>query len=561
MVTLENVIESVEGWAGSIGTAIGRYVSAPDRDIENFSPGKAASRGRGFTYKGSEFIHHTELGYAESAFFRVLPAQKIVAAVVGVALAAGLLVNWHGTILVVLCALVIFYFADSALNAFLIYRSFSRNPEIKIEAGEIAARDDSFWPTYTVFCPLYREWQVVPQFVRAISAIDYPADRMQVMLLLEEDDAETIEKIRLQELPENFEVVVVPHSKPKTKPKAMNYGLKFARGEYLVIYDAEDVPDTDQMKKAVLAYEKAPPNTVCIQAKLNFYNPHQNLLTRVFTAEYSLWFDLVLTGLQSIGAPIPLGGTSNHFKTEKLRELHGWDAFNVTEDCDLGLRIASHGYRTAIVDSTTLEEANSNLGNWYRQRSRWIKGYMQTYLVHMRDPGSFIENGRASDLAMVQLTVGGKIVSMFVNPAMWALTIAYFLFRAHIGTFVESFFPLPILYIGVVSLVFGNFLYLYYYMVGCAKHGQFALMRYAFLVPLYWLAMSAAAWQALYEMAVRPHYWAKTVHGLHISGNSVSGGKPARVAEEEPQPVPEPIAEQVRQCLNVARQLRQQNHE
>ena len=296
----------------------------------------------------------------------------------------------------------------------------------------------------------------------------------------------------------------------------MNYGLAYAKGEYLVVYDAEDVPERDQLKKAVLAFKKSSPQTVCVQAKLNFYNPKQNLLTRVFTAEYSLWFDLILPGLQSINAPIPLGGTSNHFRTEDIKALFGWDAFNVTEDCDLGMRIVKRGLRTAIVDSTTYEEANSGLKNWYRQRSRWIKGYIQTYLVHMRAPRTFAKMSSPAHLLGLQLIVGGKVLSMFINPLMWGITIAYFAFRAQVGETIESFFPDPILYIGLVSFVFGNFLYLYYYMIGCAKRGLYDIIKYAFLVPFYWLGMSIAAWQALYEIMVKPHYWAKTVHGLHL---------------------------------------------
>src|SRR5258708_6606643 len=194
------------------------------------------------------------------------------------------------------------------------------------------------------------------------------------MLLLEEDDKETIQKIKNYDLPSYFEIVIVPHSLPKTKPKACNYGLLHATGEYTVIFDAEDIPDPLQLKKAVIAFEKSGSQVVCIQAKLNFYNPTQSFFTKLFTAEYSLWFDLVLTGLQSIHAPIPFGGTSNHFRTKDLWLLKGWDSFNVTEDCDLGMRLVKQGYRTAVIDSITLEEANPAFNNWFWQRSRWIKG-------------------------------------------------------------------------------------------------------------------------------------------------------------------------------------------
>ena len=307
------------------------------------------------------------------------------------------------------------YFVDLCFSAYLIYRSFSKNPEIQISDRELASLKDSSLPMYTIFCPLYKEWQVVPQFVAAMEKMDYPKDKLQVMFLLEEDDQETVQKISEQKLPKHFQIVVVPHSKPKTKPKAMNYGLKFATGEIIAIYDAEDKPESTQLKKAVLAFEKSGPKTFCVQAKLNFYNPNQNLLTRLFTAEYSLWFDLVLPGLQSLRAPIPLGGTSNHFHARDIRKLHGWDAFNVTEDCDLGMRLAKRGYKTAIVDSTTYEEANSDWLNWFRQRSRWIKGYIQTYFVHMRRPKDFLETGRPFNLFAFQIIVGGKILSMFIN--------------------------------------------------------------------------------------------------------------------------------------------------
>lgn len=284
----------------------------------------------------------------------------------------------------------------------------------------------------------------------------------------------------------------------------------------MVIYDAEDIPERDQLKKAVIAFRKASSQVVCIQAKLNFYNPHQNLLTRIFTAEYSLWFDLVLTGLQSINATIPLGGTSNHFRKNVLLTLNGWDAFNVTEDADLGIRLVKNGKRTAIIDSTTYEEANSSLPNWFNQRTRWIKGYIQTYFVHSRDLKGFKFTFREPHLLTFQLVIGGKIFSMLVNPLMWALTVSYFIFRASIGDIVESFFPAPVLYIAFFSLVFGNFLYLYYYMIGAAKRNQWEIIPYILFTPFYWLCMSISAFRAVWEFVLKPFYWSKTRHGLHL---------------------------------------------
>ncbi|MDR3643270.1 MAG: glycosyltransferase [Candidatus Doudnabacteria bacterium] len=440
--------------------------------------------------------------------------------------------NWRLTLLSVIALLMILYFIDLIFNLFLIFRSFSYRPEIVSDSTELNNLDDAALPVYTVFCPLYRESAVLPQFIRAMGSLDYPKDKLQILLLLEEDDRPTIRAARAASLPPYFEIAVVPHSLPKTKPKAMNHGLGLAKGEYITIYDAEDVPDPRQLKKAYLAFHTLGPKVVCVQSKLNFYNPSQNFVTRLFTAEYSLWFDLVLPGLQSLGAPIPLGGTSNHFRTADLIRLKGWDPFNVTEDCDLGVRLAKHGYRTAIIDSTTYEEANSHLKNWYSQRSRWIKGYMQTYLVHMRSPKEMWKDWREPHLLTFQLVVGGKILSMFINPLLWLVTIIYFLFRSSAAPYIEPFFPGWILYLGVFSLVFGNFLYLYYYMIGLAKRQYDGMIKYAFAVPFYWLAMSLAAWQAFYEIIFKPHYWAKTVHGLHLD-------KKAFERERSPEPAAE----------------------
>ena len=488
-------------------------------EIVPFHPETQKVKGKGFHYKGMEFISHTDLPHNESAFHRLSLLQVSFLSFLVTLLISGIINNWHATFTGIIAILTFLYFSDLLFNFFLIYRSFSKPPEIQIADEEIAKVKNNEWPTYTIFCPLYKEWDVLPQFVTAMGRLDYPKEKLQVLLLLEEDDVETIKRAKAYKLPACFQVVVIPQSRPKTKPKALNYGLTYATGEYAVTYDAEDIPDPKQLKKAILAFKKADDRTVCIQAKLNFYNPHQNILTRVFTAEYSLWFDLVLVGLQSIHAPIPLGGTSNHFRTRDLHDLKGWDAFNVTEDCDLGMRLVKHGFRTAVINSMTLEEANSDLKNWFRQRTRWIKGYIQTYLVHMRNPKHFMRDWKEPHVVTFQLVVGGKVLSMFINPVMWTITVSYFAFRPILGTFIESFFPAPVLYMGVFSLLFGNFLYMYYYMIGCAKREYDDIIKYVFLVPFYWLAMSMAAWRAVYKIIRDPHYWAKTKHGLHIKHN------------------------------------------
>ncbi len=497
-----------------------KFIKKP---INFFDDTLKGSIGNGIHHNGVSFITHSDLHHRHSAVRTFQNRQKLIILLILILFVVCVAINLQTTLVIVIAGLSILYFVDILFNLFLIIRSFQKSKEVIISQKEIKELDDNKLPIYTIFCPLYKEWQVIPQFTRAISKIDWPKDKLDVQLLLEENDPETIEEARRMDLPDYFNIIIVPHGFPKTKPKACNYGLCHAKGEYAVIFDAEDVPDTDQLKKAYLTFDKLKnEKIICVQAKLNFYNARQNILTRLFSAEYALWFDLVLTGLQSVKSPIPLGGTSNHFRTKDLKMLNGWDPFNVTEDCDLGIRITKMGYNTAIFNSTTMEEATSNVGNWMRQRSRWIKGYMQTYLVHMRRPHEFMTDLKNPHIITFQLVVGGKVLSMFVNPVMWVVTILYFSYRSIMGPLVEPLFPGPVLYIAVFSLIFGNFLYIYYYMIGCAKREQWDLVKYVFLVPFYWLMMSVASWKALWQLIFKPHYWEKTVHGFHLNKESNS---------------------------------------
>ncbi len=472
-----------------------------------------------FPNKIKNHIQISTMRKNESANFLFSKAQKIFLLLFFSILTFFLILNWRYTAQILVIIITIIYFLDLLFNFFLICRSFVKKGIIKISPEEIKQIDENL-PVYTVLCPVYKEGAVLGQFISAMTRLNYPKEKLQILLILEDDDIETITQIGKMSLPNFFEIVTVPNSLPKTKPKAMNYALPRARGEYCVIYDAEDVPDPLQLKKSVAAFSKINPNIICLQAKLNFYNPHQNILTRVFTAEYSLWFDLILTGLQSIQAPIPLGGTSNHFRTKDLSNLGGWDPFNVTEDADLGMRLFKRGYRTGILESVTLEEANSDVANWLQQRTRWIKGYIQTYIVHMRNPSDFITTWKNPHILTFQVILGTKVLSMLINPIMWIITVSYFVFRNQIGPTIEGFYPAPLLYPAVFTLVFGNFVQIVYYMLGCYKRRYYDLCKYAFIVPLYWLAISIAAWKSVYETIVRPHHWAKTKHGLHLKNDN-----------------------------------------
>jgi len=471
--------------------------------------------GAGIGFKRKKYITHTTLHHSQSAIRTFILRQLVLLGIVAEIAAMGAFLAPLLTVQILIGVLSFIYFIDVLFNFYLIWKSLHVPQEITFSAGELYRIDESSLPVYSILCPLYKEAHVIPQFLQSINKLSWPKEKLDVLLLLEEDDKESIEKIKNITLPPYVRTVIVPHSMPKTKPKACNYGLGKAKGEYLVIYDAEDMPDPLQLKKAYLGFQKAGSDVRCLQAKLNYYNPHQNLLTRFFTAEYSLWFDITLTGLQSIGTSIPLGGTSNHFKTKDLISLQGWDPFNVTEDADLGIRLFKQGYKTAIIDSTTLEEANSKLINWIRQRSRWIKGYMQTYLVHTRELFFFRKNQGMHGL-LFHLIIGGKIAFILINPILWTATVAYFALYAIVGPTIESFYPRIVFYMAAFSLVFGNFLFLYYYMIGCAKRNQWELVKYVYLAPLYWLLISIAGGMAIYQLIFKPHYWEKTVHGLHL---------------------------------------------
>jgi len=412
---------------------------------------------------------------------------------------------------------IIFYTAQSLYKFHLVWRSLGRHAEVPVTPAEIAALRDEDLPRYTILLPLYRESEVLAQLVEALRALDYPAQKLDVQILLEEDDALTREAFERLNPGPPFRAVIVPDSLPKTKPKACNYGLYATDADLLVIYDAEDRPEPDQLKKAVAAFKKLPQRTICLQAKLNYYNQRQNLLTRWFTAEYSVWFDLFLPGLTASQAPIPLGGTSNHFKVPALQELGGWDPFNVTEDCDLGVRLHKLGYRTAVLDSTTWEEANSDWLGWIRQRSRWVKGYLQTYLVHMRRPWQLLRSLGWKDFFSFQMTIGGSLVCFLLNPVYWAITALWF--ATHSGL-IAALFPTWLYVLGSLCLFVANFVFVYLGVAGCMQRKYYDLVKYAMFFPLYWLLMSVGAWKAFAQLITRPHYWEKTEHGLFPDGGA-----------------------------------------
>lgn len=458
----------------------------------------------------------------QSARVIITKQQAVVMAAILLAIVAGLFLNWLKTVLIVNIVIQLLYFLVAVFKFLMILRGVRENAQLRITDEEIAALDERDLPVYTILVPMYRESCVIPRLLENLDRLDYPKHKLDIRLLVEEDDVEARELLQSLNLRPYYTTLVVPHSLPKTKPKACNYGLINARGEYVVIYDAEDRPDPDQLKKVYLAFRRSPASCCCIQAKLNYFNSEQNMLTRWFTQEYSMWFDLLLPGLMQLNIPIPLGGTSNHFKTGLLKELDAWDPYNVTEDADLGIRLYVAGYSTGIVNSRTWEEANCRVGNWVRQRSRWIKGYMQTWLVHMRSPLRLWRQVGMRGILGMQVIVLATPFLPLVNPLLWLLVILWFATHAPI---IPLLFPGIIYYMAAVELVIGNFLFVFSNVVGIywvvsELHARgdftlsFRLVKHALLTPFYWMLMSVAAYKAAWQLITRPFYWEKTEHGL-----------------------------------------------
>lgn len=407
------------------------------------------------------------------------------------------------------------------------YWNALRNPEISVVTDQEArSLPDDLLPVYTILVPAYREPDVIAVLMARLSELEYPMDKLDIRLLLERDDRETI-AAALAALPgPQFTIVRVPHSLPKTKPKACNYGLRGARGEYVTIFDAEDRPEPLQLRRAVAAFGRLDPSVACLQAKLSYYNAEQNLLTRWFQIEYSMWFSFLLPGLVRQRGPLPLGGTSNHFRGDILRAIGGWDPYNVTEDADLGIRLARRGYSTRVLDSITLEEANSDVINWVKQRSRWYKGYLQTWLVHTRHPMQLWRELGLRGFIGFNLFVAGTPLLSLINPVFWTLTALWFLIHPPV---VIALFPAWLYYLSLGVMVAGNFSLFYTWLISARIAGSRNLVFAALFVPVYWSLMSLAAVKAAVQLVVAPSFWEKTVHGLDGQTAKPESTKPSLV--------------------------------
>ena len=466
----------------------------------------------------------------ESAYKVLVPWQKHLITFTAMVLLMLSMISYPVSLILVFTIINVLYFSINPFRWYVAYKGIrNRRRTTYVSDEDVEELKDESLPKYTILVPLYKEAKVLPQIMENIYKIDYPKDKLEVKILFEEKDEETLiearrlglfgnPQVRLKDIApalyrdflKIFEPIIVPEGQIKTKPRACNYGLIRAEGDYVTIYDAEDDPEPDQLKKAYISFQRLGPSSVCLQSHLNFYNSNENLLTKWFSLEYWYWYDYYLEGLDTIDAPIPLGGTSNHFKTKRLRKLGSWDPYNVTEDADLGIRIYRSGLKTGMLNSYTYEEAPKKVWSWILQRSRWCKGHMQTYLVQMRHPRKMIRDMGWKKIVLFHLTFGGNILLPLINPLLWTITILTLLFP---GTFSFLSYAPWITFITTFNLIAGNLIHISLYLRTVIAEKRFSLIPVALTMPLYWVLGSIGAWRGMIQLITKPHYWEKTIHG------------------------------------------------
>jgi cellulose synthase/poly-beta-1,6-N-acetylglucosamine synthase-like glycosyltransferase len=364
-------------------------------------------------------------------------------------------------------------------------------------------------PTVSVMVALFKEGDIAPRLIRRLDRLDYPRDLLDILLVVEEEDHLTRNALKSVDLPPWIRVIVVPDGPLKTKPRALNFGLDLCRGSIIGVYDAEDAPEPAQIRKVVDRFYQRGADVACLQGMLDFYNPKTNWLSRCFTMEYAAWFRIILPGLQKLGLAIPLGGTTLFFRRAALEELGGWDAHNVTEDADLGMRLARHGYRAEILDTVTEEEANCRALPWVRQRSRWLKGYMMTWAVHMRDPALLWRQLGPRKFFGFQILFLCTLSQFLLAPILWS----FWLVPLGVPHPIAAALP-PVIMVGLMGLyLLTEVINLTVNIMGLRRTKHTFNLLWVPSLHFYFPLGALASYKAAWEMVTKPFYWDKTSHG------------------------------------------------
>lgn len=369
-----------------------------------------------------------------------------------------------------------------------------------------ASIDASDLPVYSILVPLRHEANMVDQLCASLARLEYPPEKLDVIFVIESRSSGTVRRVRRHLADSRFSMIVVPDAPPRTKPKALGYALPMCQGEFVVVFDAEDRPEPDQLLRIVAQF-RAQPDVACIQARLVIDNGRQGMLPALFAGEYAGLFAVLLPALARWRLVMPLGGTSNHFRIDVLRALGGWDAFNVTEDADLGVRLSRRKVRCATSSARTYEAAPEHLLPWMGQRTRWMKGWMQTYVVHNRRPGWLLNDMGWRGAIMFQVVLLGMLLSPLLY-ASFAPLLVFMLLTGQLawpGMQVWAIACMLVLVVGHGAAMATN-------LVGLNRTGQRGLIGWQVLLPLYWLLIAFATVRALREFALRPFHWFKTPH-------------------------------------------------
>ncbi|CAN5164707.1 glycosyltransferase family 2 protein [soil metagenome] len=459
-----------------------------------------------------------------SAARRATTAQVAAGLLLVAGIGAALYLDWAVTLACVSLIGALFFFGVTVLRfvaaGFTARRNLAEEGPPDIEPLAL--------PVYTILVPLLDEAHIVADLVAALDRIEWPRDRLDIKLIVEAPDRATTDAAQAAATGPPYEVIVVPDAAPRTKPKALSFALPLSRGDYVTVYDAEDRPHPRQLLEAFSVFARSPPELACLQSPIVIDNGSAGWFARQFTIEYASVFDGLLPTLAAHGMPLPLGGTSNHFRREALEAVGGWDPFNVTEDADLGLRLARFGYRSGTIDLPTEEEAPAALKPWLNQRTRWFKGWLQTWLVHMRHPIRLAREIGWRGLLGFSLTGTGLIVSAIIHP-IWLFTLVAVL-TYPLGLWGDG----SILASSVIGLNLFNLGAAHWAMVALARRSLALRDRrrearaLVWLIP-YWLLMSVASYRALWELIVSPHQWRKTPHsGRRRPAGPATGRRTAR---------------------------------
>lgn len=431
---------------------------------------------------------------------------------------------------VLLCWVLMSNFATAMFRiTAVIARCWPEKQRADQQTDAVRLADRRALPKVTLLIGLLRENLVLPALLKHLAELNYPRERLEILFLLEEDDDVTEKNLAQIDPGRVFDVIKVPAGTLQTKPRALNYGLNFAQGEIVGILDAEDRPEPEQIRAVVETLHTAPPDVACVQGVLDFYNTNRNWFSRCFTIEYAVWFKVLLKGFQRLGLPIPLGGTTVYFRRSILEKIGAWDAHNVTEDADLGMRLCRYGYRTEVMASATFEEANARVFPWIRQRSRWIKGYVMTWAIHMRKPGQLLADLGWRGFAAFQIIFLGGVTSYLSIPLLWAMWFGA------LGTDLQARFGAPdiIWQLAFASMIFGQGVMVAVSVSALLAHDKRGLIPWVITLPLYWPIGALAALKAVVEVLFAPYYWDKTEHGSQSDQMTLNETSPSGPIETE----------------------------